>query len=135
MSSRSSKMKFRLGKGATKVITLNVNRRQYSVDVDPATPLLWVIRENIGLAGTKYGCGMAQCGACTVHIDGEAVRSCVTPVSRAAGKIVTTIEGLSADLSDPLQRDRDRCAAVRLLPIRSDHECGSAASREANSQR
>ena len=86
------------------MITLNVNRRQYSVDVDPATPLLWVIRENIGLAGTKYGCGMAQCGACTVHIDGEAVRSCVTPVSRAAGKIVTTIEGLSADLSHPLQQ-------------------------------
>ncbi len=86
------------------MITVNVNGKGFIVDVDPATPLLWVIRENLGLTGTKYGCGMAQCGACTVHIDGEAVRSCVTPVARAAGKIVTTIEGLSADLSHPLQR-------------------------------
>src|SRR3989442_14495025 len=105
MSSRSSKMKFRLGKGAAKVITLNVNRRQYSVDVDPTTPLLWVIRENIGLAGTKYGCGMAQCEACTVYIDGEAVRSCVTPVSKAAGKIGTRIEGLLTDLTHPWPYD------------------------------
>ncbi len=86
------------------MITLNVNGKRYNVDANPATPLLWVIRESVGLTGTKYGCGMAQCGACTVHIDGEAVRSCVTPVSRAAGKIVTTIEGLSADLSHPLQK-------------------------------
>jgi aerobic-type carbon monoxide dehydrogenase small subunit (CoxS/CutS family) len=74
------------------------------VDASPDTPLLWVIRENLGLTGTKYGCGMAQCGACTVHLNGEAVRSCVTPVSRAAGQEVTTIEGLSPDLSHPLQR-------------------------------
>lgn len=86
------------------MITLNVNGKRFNADVDPATPLLWVIRENLGLTGTKYGCGMAQCGACTVHIDGEAARSCVTPVSRAAGKKVTTIEGLSADLSHPLQQ-------------------------------
>ncbi len=86
------------------MITLNVNGKRFNVDVDPATPLLWVIRENFSLTGTKYGCGMAQCGACTVHLDGEAVRSCVTPVSRATGKIVTTIEGLSADLSHPLQQ-------------------------------
>ena len=86
------------------MIKLKVNRKDHSVDVNPDTPLLWVLRENLGLTGTKFGCGMALCGACTVHLDGEAVRSCVTPVSRAAGKAVTTIEGLSPDLSHPLQR-------------------------------
>ncbi len=86
------------------MITLKVNRKEHAVDVNPETPLLWVIRENLGLTGTKFGCGMALCGACTVHLDGEAVRSCVTPVSRAAGKSVTTIEGLSSDLSHPLQK-------------------------------
>ena len=86
------------------MISLKVNGKKYEVEVSPDTPLLWVIRENLGLTGTKYGCGMAQCGACTVHINGEAVRSCVTPVTRAAGQEVTTIEGLSPDLSHPLQR-------------------------------
>jgi len=86
------------------MLTLVVNGKRSSIDVDPAMPLLWVLREQLGLTGTKYGCGMALCGACTVHLDGEAVRSCVTPVSRAAGKNVTTIEGLSTDLSHPLQR-------------------------------
>ena len=86
------------------MIRLKVNRKSHSVDVNPDTPLLWVLRENLGLTGTKFGCGMALCGACTVHLNGEAVRSCVTPVSRAADKEVTTIEGLSSDLSHPLQR-------------------------------
>ncbi|HMD31847.1 MAG TPA: (2Fe-2S)-binding protein [Candidatus Acidoferrales bacterium] len=86
------------------MITLTVNGKTLPLDIDPHTPLLWVLRENLHLTGTKYGCGMALCGACTVHIDGEAVRSCVTPVSRAVGKNVTTIEGLSNDLSHPLQR-------------------------------
>ena len=86
------------------MVKLKVNRKNYAVDVSPDTPLLWVVREALGLTGTKFGCGMALCGACTVHLDGEAVRSCVTPVSRAAGKEVTTIEGLSPDLSHPLQR-------------------------------
>ncbi len=86
------------------MIQLNVNRRAYQVNVDPSTPLLWVIRENLGLTGTKYGCGMAQCGACTVHLNGNAVRSCVTPVSAAVGKAIVTIEGLSPDLSHPLQQ-------------------------------
>ncbi len=86
------------------MISFIVNKQRVNLDVDPATPLLWVLRENLGLTGTKYGCGMAQCGACTVHLNGEAVRSCVAPVSRAAGKEVTTIEGLSRDLSHPLQR-------------------------------
>ncbi len=86
------------------MISFIVNGKKYQVDVSPDTPLLWVIRENLGLTGTKYGCGMAQCGACTVHINGEAVRSCVAPVSRAHGQVVTTIEGLSPDLSHPLQQ-------------------------------
>ena len=72
-----------------------VNGKSTQVDVDPSTPLLWVLREQVGLTGTKYGCGIAQCGACTVHIDGAAVRSCVTPVSAVEGKKITTIEGLA----------------------------------------
>src|SRR5260370_24818678 len=86
------------------MIGFSVNGKRVDLDVDPDTPVLWVIGEILGLTGTKFGCGMALCGACTVHLDGEAVRSCVTPVSRAAGKEVTTIEGLSSDLSHPLQR-------------------------------
>jgi aerobic-type carbon monoxide dehydrogenase small subunit (CoxS/CutS family) len=86
------------------MLELKVNGKDHAVDVSPDTPLLWVLRETLGLTGTKYGCGMALCGACTVHLDGEAVRSCVTPVSRAAGRKITTIEGLSPDLSHPLQR-------------------------------
>ena len=85
------------------MIAFSVNGKSVNLDVDPSTPLLWVIRDHLQLTGTKYGCGMAQCGACTIHINGEAVRSCVAPVSRASGKSVTTIEGLSPDLSHPLQ--------------------------------
>ena len=77
-------------------IKLTVNARPRELDVDPDMPLLWAIRDHLQLSGTKYGCGMALCGACTVHIDGQAVRSCVTPVSAVAGKSVTTIEGLSS---------------------------------------
>lgn len=84
-------------------ISLTVNGRRQTVDVAPDTPLLWVIRETLGLTGTKFGCGMALCGACTVHLDGEAIRSCVTPVSAAADRRVTTIEGLSPDATHPLQ--------------------------------
>ena len=78
------------------MIQLNINGKSHEVDVEPDTPLLWVIREQIGLTGTKYGCGVAACGACTVHLDGEAVRSCSMPVSAAAGKRITTIEGLAS---------------------------------------
>ncbi len=81
-----------------------INGRPTRVDVPANMPLLWVIRDVLNLRGTKYGCGMALCGACTVHIDGEATRSCITPVSEAAGKKVTTIEGLSTDLSHPVQK-------------------------------
>jgi isoquinoline 1-oxidoreductase alpha subunit len=79
------------------MISLKVNQQDHAVDADPSTPLLWVLRDLLHLTGTKFGCGMAQCGACTVHLDGEAIRSCVTPVSRAIGKSITTIEGMSTD--------------------------------------
>jgi len=82
---------------------LRVNGKDVTVEVSPDTPLLWVVRETLGLTGTKFGCGMAQCGACLVHLDGEAVRSCVTPLSRALGREVTTIEGLPASLAEPLR--------------------------------
>jgi aerobic-type carbon monoxide dehydrogenase small subunit (CoxS/CutS family) len=84
--------------------TLTVNGRAHAVDVPPDMPLLWTIRDTIGLTGTKYGCGIALCGACTVHLDGQPVRSCVTPVSSVGSREVTTIEGLSADGSHPVQR-------------------------------
>ena len=84
--------------------TLNVNGDQKHVDVDPNTPLLWVLRENLDLVGTKYGCGMSQCGACTVHLNGAAVRSCVLPVSAVANQPITTIEGLSEDGDHPVQK-------------------------------
>jgi aerobic-type carbon monoxide dehydrogenase small subunit (CoxS/CutS family) len=86
------------------MITLNVNGRSIEVDVDPQTPLLWVLRDTVGLTGTKYGCGMALCGACTVHLDGEPIRSCVTPVSAIGDQKITTIEGLSKDRSHPVQQ-------------------------------
>ena len=85
-------------------IKLKVNGTDREVDVSPDTPLLWVLRETLGLTGTKFGCGAAQCGACTVHLNGEAVRSCVTPISRAEGRQVATIEGLPAVLAHPLQQ-------------------------------
>jgi aerobic-type carbon monoxide dehydrogenase small subunit (CoxS/CutS family) len=86
------------------MISFIVNGRRVGVDVDPNTPLLWVIREQFGLTGTKYGCGIAACGACTVHMDGRPLRSCTLPLSAAAGRRITTIEGLSKDRSHPLQK-------------------------------
>jgi isoquinoline 1-oxidoreductase alpha subunit len=86
------------------MITFNVNGRPVTVDADPDTPLLWVLREQLGLTGTKYGCGIAACGACTVHVDGSAVRSCSLPVSDAMNRKITTIEGLSHDRSHPVQK-------------------------------
>ena len=98
--------------------TLNVNGHAHAVDVDPNTPILWALRDTLGLTGTKFGCGMAQCGACTVHLDGQAVRSCVTPVAAAAGKKVTTIEAVT-DGHDRVGR------AVRDAWIKHDvAQCG-----------
>jgi isoquinoline 1-oxidoreductase alpha subunit len=85
-------------------IKFRVNGNEHSVDVDPTTPLLWVLRDYLGMTGTKFGCGIAMCGACTVHLNGAATRSCRVPVEAVAGADITTIEGLSADGSHPLQR-------------------------------
>ena len=117
--------------------SLNVNGAVRNFDAEPDTPLLWVLREQLGLTGTKYGCGIAQCGACTVHIDGVATRTCVRPVSTVeAGAKVVTIEGLSLDGSHPVQKalGRARRAAVRLLPERDDHGRGRAAEGQARSR-
>ena len=84
--------------------SFNVNGKPVTVDVEPDMPLLWVLRDELGLTGTKYGCGIAQCGACTVHLDGQAMRACVMPVSAVAGKTVTTIEALSKDGNHPVQK-------------------------------
>jgi isoquinoline 1-oxidoreductase subunit alpha len=85
-------------------ITLSINGARHTVDVDPAMPLLWLLRDVVGLTGTKYGCGMGLCGACTVHLDGQAVRSCQTTAGAAVGKAVRTIEGLSPDRTHPIQQ-------------------------------
>ena len=85
------------------MLSLQVNGKSYQVDVESETPLLWVLRDAIGLTGTKYGCGMSLCGACSVHVNGQVVRSCVTPVSAVVGKELTTIEGLSPDSTHPVQ--------------------------------
>jgi isoquinoline 1-oxidoreductase alpha subunit len=85
------------------VVKLNVNGATHSLDIDPETPLLWALRDHAGLTGTKFGCGIAQCGSCTVHLDGEPIRSCITPVSAALGKQITTIEGLDSPAGKAVQ--------------------------------
>ena len=97
--------------------TLQVNGRTQQVDIDPSTPVLWALRDTLGLTGTKFGCGAALCGACTVHVDGQAIRSCVTPISSVAGRSITTIEAVTSD--DPVGR------AVRDAWIKHDvAQCG-----------
>jgi len=87
------------------MIIVTINGKPHQLETDPSTPLLWTLRDTLGLMGTKYGCGMAQCGACTVHLDGVAIRSCVTPLSAVAGKHITTIEGLAEDATlHPVQQ-------------------------------
>src|SRR3984957_3303554 len=85
------------------MLSINVNGTQHDVEIPPETPLLWVIRDELGLTGTKFGCGIAQCGCCTVHVDGEAVRSCSVPIAAVDGKEITTIEGISPDSTHPVQ--------------------------------
>ena len=115
------------------MVSFTLNDKRVSVDADANTPLLWVIRDHVGLTGTKYGCGAGLCGACTVHVNGKAVRSCQTQVSEVAGKKVVTIEGLSPNSSHPLQKAWMALegAAVRLLPVRPDHEGGRAAGQQS----
>ena len=119
------------------MITLKVNGTQHQLDIEPETPLLWVMRDELGLTGTKFGCGIAQCGACTVHVDGEATRSCSVPVGAVDGKEITTIEGLSHDSKHPVQRGLDRRgrAAMRLLPVGPDHGGGRAAQAASPADR
>ena len=102
---------------------LEVNGNEVEITSAADTPLLWVLRDELGLVGTKYGCGVAQCGACTVHLDGNAIRSCVTPVAAVADKRIQTIEGQASEkgLSAVQRRGRDRCCAMWVLPIRSDY--------------
>lgn len=86
------------------IFNLNINGKSMQVDIDPATPVLWVLRDHLDLVGTKYGCGVAACGACTIHLDGNAVRSCIMPVSSVGGSKITTIEGLSENGDHPVQK-------------------------------
>ncbi len=118
------------------MVSFTLNNRQVSVDADPKTPLLWAIRDHVGLTGTKYGCGAGLCGACTVHIDGKAERACMTQVSAVAGKTVVTIEGLSPNSSHPLQKawvaeEVPQCGYCQSGP---DHEGGRAARRASPSR-
>jgi len=125
--------------------TLQINGRAVEVKAEPDTPLLWVLRGELGLNGTKFGCGMALCGACTVHLDGEQARSCVTPISAAAGKAITTIEGLAGREADALRAAwtevdvvqcgycqsgqlMSACALLRKIPKPSDAEIDQAMS-------
>ena len=117
---------------------LNVNGKALNHNADPRTPLLWVLREQLGLTGTKYGCGIAQCGACTVHIDGVATRSCQVPVNSVGAKKIATIEGLADERQaeqDPGGLGGARRAPVRLLPERHDHGGDRAARGQAQSDR
>jgi isoquinoline 1-oxidoreductase alpha subunit len=115
------------------MVSFTLNNRQVSVDADPGTPLLWAIRDHVGLTGTKYGCGAGLCGACTIHVDGIAQRSCQVDVGSVAGKTVVTIEGLSPNSSHPLQKAwvSRRGAAMRLLPVGADHEGRGTAGQES----
>ncbi len=120
------------------MIALSINGKSYDVDVEDDTPLLWVLRDTLGLTGTKYGCGIAQCGCCTVHIDGVATRSCQVPVGTVGGKAITTIEALAQNGKlHPVQQAlaRFRRAAMRLLPERHDDGGGGAAQGKAEADR
>ena len=125
------------------MVTLRVNGKTYQVDTEPGTPLLWVLRDNLGLTGTKYGCGIAQCGACTVHVDGRPTRSCVLPLSAVLNSDIVTIEGLSVDSQHPVQRawiehDVPQCGycqsgqimAVAALLARNQNPSDSEIDRE-----
>ena len=115
-------------------ISLTVNNRAVQLDIDPETPLLWALRDHLNLLGTKFGCGGGFCGACTVHLDGSAIRSCSTPVAKAAGRSITTIEGLSANGDHPAQRaweeiDVPQCGYCQAGQIMS---CAALLARNAN---
>jgi isoquinoline 1-oxidoreductase alpha subunit len=114
------------------MLNLLVNGKRQEVDVDPDTPLLWVLRDHLGLTGTKFGCGIAQCGACTVHVDGMPRRSCITSVSTVADRPITTIEGLSPDASHPVQRAWTELDVVQCGYCQSGQIMSAAALLVAN---
>lgn len=111
---------------------ITINGKDNSIDAPPDTPLLWVLRDHLELTGTKYGCGMAQCGSCTVHLDGQAIRSCVTPLSAAAGKKVTTIEGVSTKEAKAVQAAWDKLDVVQCGYCQSGQIMSAAALLTAN---
>ena len=120
------------------MITLNVNGKPRDLDVPDDMPLLWTLRDVLNMTGTKFGCGAGLCGACTIHIDGQPVRSCITPVSAAVGKRITTIEAIGSHAGGeegPGRLARARRAAMRLLPVRPDHVCSGAARRNRQAER
>jgi isoquinoline 1-oxidoreductase alpha subunit len=114
------------------VISLTVNGEKHDIDADPEMPLLWALRDLIKLTGTKYGCGIAQCGACTIHIDGQPARACVTPVSAAVGTEIRTIEGLSPDATHPVQQAWIELDVVQCGYCQSGQVMAAAALLEQN---
>jgi isoquinoline 1-oxidoreductase alpha subunit len=116
------------------LFNLTINGKDVEVDVDPTTPMLWVLRDHLNLVGTKYGCGIAQCGACTVHVDGSPLRSCITPVAAVAGRKITTIEGLSPDGDHPVQRAWAEVDVVQCGYCQSGQILAAAALLEATPQ-
>ena len=119
------------------MVSVNVNGQERTFDGDPSMPLMWYLRDELGLTGTKFGCGVALCGACTVHLDGEAIRSCGIVMSDVAGKPVVTIEGLDPKGEHPVQvaLAKYQRAAMRLLPDRSDHAGGCVAGENTGADR
>jgi isoquinoline 1-oxidoreductase alpha subunit len=116
------------------MIQLTINGSTHQLDIDPQMPLLWAIRDSVGLTGTKYGCGMALCGACTVHVDGEAVRSCTLPVSAAEGKRITTIEGLDSATARQVQAAWERLDVVQCGYCQSGQIMSAVALLSSNPQ-
>jgi isoquinoline 1-oxidoreductase subunit alpha len=115
-------------------IELTLNTRKYSLEIDDDTPLLWAIRDHLKLTGTKFGCGMAQCGACTVHVDGNPIRSCVTPVAAVAGRHIITIEGLNSKTAQAVQDSWERLAVVQCGYCQSGQLMSAVALLERNPQ-
>lgn len=113
-------------------LSIKVNGNNYEVDATPDTPLLWVIREHVQLTGTKFGCGMAMCGSCTVHLDGQPIRSCVTPVSEALGKRITTIEGMSSNAAKAVQQAWTELEVPQCGYCQSGQIMSAAALLESN---
>jgi isoquinoline 1-oxidoreductase subunit alpha len=121
-------------RGGTSVVQLTINGQRREVDADPEMPLLWVLRDLLKLTGTKYGCGAALCGACTVHLNGEPIRACVTPLSAVAGAKITTIEGLSKDVDHPVQKAWMELDVVQCGWCQSGQIMAAAALLESNAK-